>query len=710
MTTSTNHARPNPRRGARAAALLVSAGALAMSGAVGEASAATTAWTPATGGLPNLPSPSVDGEITVTQVQDGQTTGSMKSFTAAGAPVSYATTVNWRDAAWGPAGDVVSGSPEAGGVVTTSDGTGEKLSTRPTVRPAQWSPFGESLTRSTASGQGFSPAAAWVGGSRIEQLGPELSTDPGAAAVLPNGAGMLLETGTSPNRDLALENATFPRIANSTWYDPVTAPVALGYSSLDAHTASVSADGTLAFVGGSGSATALYVDEGNGPQKVADLGADCPGQRPAFSPSATMLSYVKPVGGTCAATELRIISQQTNTFVSGPDALVTTSPSASHFESPSWRAKTPAVSGTRLAGSDRIATGVAISQWGWSANRAVTAVVASSGSYADSIVGGPLAGGLGGPLLLTPSSSLDSRTLTELKRVLDPDGFVYIVGGTGAVSAGVETALRNNGIWTVRLGGSDRFGTSVAVAKAIDTAWDGNAGATPVVTRTTAFLADGMNFPDALVAGPPASTFLAPVLLTNGTSTPGVVQTYVSSRTKISRIYAIGDNAVSAGSSAFGTKSVGIAGPDRYATAQQVAERLFPGASVIGYASGMVFPDALTGGALMGSLAQPLLLTKGSSLPSVIAAQANAFRPATDLVLTFGGSAVVPDSVRLEAAWRAGTETAYFGSDVPVVTNPKVTASSANLLSGTRATLRETGGSRVDQLRNPYLPRPDLTP
>jgi len=69
---------------------------------------------------------------------------------------------------------------------------------------------------------------------------------------------------------------------------------------------------------------------------------------------------------------------------------------------------------------------------------------------------------------------------------------VYVLGGTGAVSAGVMSAVDTKFGTVERLAGDDRYQTAVAVAEkgvAEGMTWDGVAFAT------------GTNFPDALTGG-----------------------------------------------------------------------------------------------------------------------------------------------------------------------------------------------------------------
>src|SRR5690606_32085916 len=92
----------------------------------------------------------------------------------------------------------------------------------------------------------------------------------------------------------------------------------------------------------------------------------------------------------------------------------------------------------RLGGADRYATAVAIAaEIPVSAN----AVVISSGeplSLIDATVGGPLAGAVGAPILLTQRDALPAVTVAELNRRAGSVRTAYILGSDGVVSPQVE--------------------------------------------------------------------------------------------------------------------------------------------------------------------------------------------------------------------------------------------------------------------------------
>ena len=118
---------------------------------------------------------------------------------------------------------------------------------------------------------------------------------------------------------------------------------------------------------------------------------------------------------------------------------------------------------TRISGADRIDTANAISQSSFPGVGTASAVVlARADSFPDALAGTPLAAAKSAPLLLTGSSSLDSRTLAEIQRVLTPGKTVFLLGGTAALSSSVESAITQAGYQVVRFDGVDRFDTADA--------------------------------------------------------------------------------------------------------------------------------------------------------------------------------------------------------------------------------------------------------
>lgn len=146
------------------------------------------------------------------------------------------------------------------------------------------------------------------------------------------------------------------------------------------------------------------------------------------------------------------------------------------------------------------------------------AYVSSGTSFADALAGGGAAALDGAPLLLTPRDHLADETAAALAEI-GPSKIV-VLGGTGAVSTSVATALKGYAPTVVRIGGTDRFDTAARVSKAT---FPDRADVVEV------FLANGLGYADALAATP-AVGILGDVsmLLTRPSCVPAPAITEVS--------------------------------------------------------------------------------------------------------------------------------------------------------------------------------------
>ncbi|MEO8511121.1 MAG: cell wall-binding repeat-containing protein [Chloroflexota bacterium] len=94
---------------------------------------------------------------------------------------------------------------------------------------------------------------------------------------------------------------------------------------------------------------------------------------------------------------------------------------------------------SRLAGADRYATAVKVSQSGFKPDAPQTVYVATGANFPDGLAGGPVAGLAPGPLLLVTSNTLPSIVAAELQRLAPSN--VVILGGPGTVSDAVARAI-----------------------------------------------------------------------------------------------------------------------------------------------------------------------------------------------------------------------------------------------------------------------------
>lgn len=255
----------------------------------------------------------------------------------------------------------------------------------------------------------------------------------------------------------------------------------------------------------------------------------------------------------------------------------------------------------RIAGADRYATSAAVSRV-TRPNGATTVYLASGLDFPDALSAAAAAAAVGGALLLTGPDALPDPVKTELTRLAPTR--VILAGGEGALSPAVVSAvtqlLPNARI--DRMAGADRYATSLMIA---DDAFG---------TTTTAYLATGRTFADALAASAVAGAAKSPVLLVDGGESGAAPETVAMLRSLgvTNVVIAGGPAVVSAGiqsSLATGGFAVSrVSGSDRFETSRLLNATLFTGTVPRAYlATGMDFPDALSGAVLAGGTAAPLL-------------------------------------------------------------------------------------------------------
>src|SRR5207302_6884903 len=88
-----------------------------------------------------------------------------------------------------------------------------------------------------------------------------------------------------------------------------------------------------------------------------------------------------------------------------------------------------------------------------------------------------------------------------------------------------------------------------------------------------------------------------------------------------------------------------IVGADRYQTALFVAERLFGQASQLGVASGESFPDALSGGANLGTFPGPVVLVQTISVTQELRDYVKGRGLSITGIDVFGGTAAVSKQI-----------------------------------------------------------------
>ncbi len=279
---------------------------------------------------------------------------------------------------------------------------------------------------------------------------------------------------------------------------------------------------------------------------------------------------------------------------------------------------------TRLAGTNRYDTAALASTEAYEAHSAEVIIVASGQSFPDALAGSALAGVYECPVLLTNSKKLSDETKAEIQRLAAENCTVLILGGTGTVSEAVENAIRELGVGTDRIAGTNREGTAAAVYERGLKDGGFKAGGTVIVTT-------GYSFADVLSISPYAYAAKTPILLSrkNG-SLSDDTKALLESEGFTKAIIIGGTGSVSPASEEYlkglGMDVLRLEGTTRYATSaaimkwelgllkeaviQPEAEMTIEG---MGVATGTGFPDALGSVSLLGRTHSPLLLVADNS-------------------------------------------------------------------------------------------------
>ena len=285
-----------------------------------------------------------------------------------------------------------------------------------------------------------------------------------------------------------------------------------------------------------------------------------------------------------------------------------------------------------------------------------------------------------------PTTSAWSETYYDDPSTLTPNYALAIgrgLAGIGIWALGYDRGLSD--YWaalagtfgTIRVAGTDRYGTAAAVAAA---------AFAPGVD--TAYVATGLDFPDAVSASAAAGGSGSPLFLVTTTSIPDATAAGLA-RVHPNRIVVVGGPGVIADSVLASLVAyapggvVRAAGVDRYATAAALSQLSHPtGAPVAYLATGANFPDALAAGPAAVHDGGALLLTDPTSLPATTATELVRLNPAR--IVIAGGTAAISQGVadavqallpaaaitRLAGADRYGTAAALAGvftAHVPVV-------------------------------------------
>jgi putative cell wall-binding protein len=286
----------------------------------------------------------------------------------------------------------------------------------------------------------------------------------------------------------------------------------------------------------------------------------------------------------------------------------------------------------RLQGSNRYETSISISKSGWETSD--NAILASGLDFPDALSAAPLAKQLNAPILLI-GQSLDTSINNELKRLQVKN--IFIVGGEGVISKSIKDQLVLRGITVTRLSGNNRYETSLSIANYIIHKF--NLGTEIVV-------ASGEGFPDALSIAPIAAIKGMPIILSPKNQLPDSVKRYVADN-KVTKAFVVGGTGVVSDKVKQALPlSERVWGSDRYKTNIAILKKFVKDLNFhnVYIATGIDFPDALSGSALAAKKSSPIILMDKTMPISTV--DYMIFKlPSVNKLWVLGGEGVVPKSV-----------------------------------------------------------------
>lgn len=224
----------------------------------------------------------------------------------------------------------------------------------------------------------------------------------------------------------------------------------------------------------------------------------------------------------------------------------------------------------RAEGSNRVLTSIAA--WKMGKFPGDSLVLVDGNLHPDGLSATPFAAALKAPILLTTwKTGLEPALMDQIKTSGKKN--LYLVGGQVPLTPYDQFELEDAGITVTRIAGPDRYATSVAVNRATESL----VGAAPQKPLEL-FVADGISYPDALVAGAAAGRKGALMLISKGNVLDPQTYGYISQlgQTRPLKITAVGGPAARAVQNTpwpttFGVEIQAIYGADRYETAAQLA-------------------------------------------------------------------------------------------------------------------------------------------
>ena len=267
----------------------------------------------------------------------------------------------------------------------------------------------------------------------------------------------------------------------------------------------------------------------------------------------------------------------------------------------------------QLQGNDRYDTAVSISKEGWK-DGSNTVILTNGYSVVDGVTATPLATSNNAPILLAEKGKIPDVTKTELKR-LNPNK-VIVIGGQGVVYDNVlkevNTVIPN--ATTKRIGGIDRYQTSLLIAKEISA----------IVPTHRVYVTSGYGEADSLSIASKAGEEKQPIILAQKESISNDIYNWLKSK-NLTDAYFIGGSQVLTDTVIQKVNTVTsnsvlnnrVYGSDRQETNAKVIEKFYTNST---YNSVLVtksnrLVDSLTAGPLAAKINSPIVIVGSGVSP-----------------------------------------------------------------------------------------------
>lgn len=286
------------------------------------------------------------------------------------------------------------------------------------------------------------------------------------------------------------------------------------------------------------------------------------------------------------------------------------------------------VESLRYWGNTRYDTSFAVAEELYELNGTFDNVVlAYGGNFPDALSGGYLAKVKDAPLMLIDKGQEEQAT-TYISSHMNPEGTIYLLGGTGVIRSEYEEWLKAQNFNVKRLAGENALGTNLEILK------ECGEGAKGLLVATAAGFADSLS----------GSSVGMPMMLTrNGKMTSEQLSWIANSG--IRNFYILGGTYAVPETVADELRVYGsverVYGDNRYGTSDAIVRRFYQNPDTLTLVNGKTFPDGLSGAPLAMHYDSPIVLVSGDNWK-----HANKYKDEEEIsrVITIGGTGAVSDA------------------------------------------------------------------